>query len=43
MKVALTLGVAAVLICAAFALHPGFGIAVALLAYGAIDGLLGKS
>jgi hypothetical protein len=30
------------LICVGWAIHPGVGILVALLAYGAVEGLLSK-
>lgn len=33
---------AGALILGAFAIHPGLGILIAVLSYGAIDGLLGR-
>lgn len=36
------LGTAFALICLGWMIHPGVGILVALLAYGAVDGLLSK-
>lgn len=42
MRIALILISAAALILIGWAVHPGIGILVALLAYGAVDGLRSK-
>lgn len=40
MRTALILITAGVLIIGSFAIHPGLGVLVALLGYGAIEGLI---
>jgi hypothetical protein len=42
MRAFLIIGIAALLIFGAFAIHPGLGIFVAILSYGAVENLLRK-
>ena len=42
LKTIAILGLAFLTICIAWAINPGLGILVALLSYGAVDGLLSK-